>query len=243
MRADAGAPGLCSPRRPVVLGGVLPDEAPAPQALRAPPAPSGDSSSVVAEALGHAETPLPSPDLSSTFLILTALPQKPSCCPSPPPQATFTQFFRSSHCLNPPLVSCSKAPSFPALYPPVDSVLPRPKALSCKHCHCGPRDEEPALHAGVFERPSPPAELCSPFGSVGVLSCQPPLGTTSAHPHHWGPDSRLYLESLGLGPLGQPSCHALHGQHQEPTFHTQPDPLFLPAKMPGSQGSGVQYLQ
>ena len=87
------------------------------------------------------------------------------------------------------------------------------------------------------ERLSPPAELCSPFRSVGVLSCQPPV-TTSACLHHWGPDSRLYLESLGLGPLGQPSCHALQSQRQEPALHTQPVPLFLPAKMPGLRRGG-----
>ncbi|CAI9177228.1 unnamed protein product [Rangifer tarandus platyrhynchus] len=88
-----------------------------------------------------------------------------------------------------------------------------------------------------------PQQNSAPPSAVWVSCPASPLGTTSARPHHWGPDSRLYLESLGLGPLGQPSCHALHGQHQEPTFHTQPVPLFLPAKMPGSQGGGVQYLQ
>ena len=74
----------------------------------------------------------------------------------------------------------------------MDSVLPRLEALSCKHCHRGPRDEEPALHAGVFERPSPQAELCSPFRSVGVLSCQPP-GHNLCPPPPLGPGYQIIL--------------------------------------------------
>lgn len=222
MRADAGAPGLCSSRGPVVLGGVLPGEARAPQALHAP-TPRGDSrqSSVVAEALGHAETSLPGSDLSSTFLILTSLTQKPSCCPRPPPQAASTQFLGYSHCLNPPLVSCSKAPSFPALYPQVDSVLPRPKALSCKYYHCGPRDGEPALHAGVRST-SGPQQNSAPPSTVWVscpasLQAQPlPAPTTGAQipDYTWkasalGPSASLHVMPFRVSVGHPPSTPSL----------------------------------
>lgn len=185
MRADAGAPDSA------LLGGLWCWEvfSQARPGLRRPSMhhPPGDSrhSSVVAEALGHAETSLPGSDLSSTFLILTSLTQKPSCCPRPPPQAASTQFLGSSHCLNPPLVSCSKAPSFPALYPPGDSVLldPKPSAANTATAAPGMENLLSTLVSGAPQAPSrtllPPSEVW--VSCPASLRAQPlPAPTTGA---------------------------------------------------------------
>lgn len=104
---------------PVVLGGVLRGRAqawplpPSPCPQPPPPAMTLGLTSGTAQfwprlwaMLRH---PLSSLGLPSIlFLIPTALPQKPSCCPKPPPQAAFTQSPGDSHCPNPPSL-CSLA--------------------------------------------------------------------------------------------------------------------------------------